>query len=402
MKNILVLTPIYPAKDIPKESTPVVHYFTKEWVKLGYTIVVIHYIVNFPKIVYTIAKPFQKKLSSFFGSHITTNIIEGNEFNIDGVNVKRIPMLKYLPHSRYSNNQINNAYNATIDYCEKHKFIPDVITSHWINPQLEIMALLKEHYKVPTCFVSHDTGRDLKTIYKNEATQLVNSIDVFGFRSEYIKSQFEKSFAANENSFLCYSGIPKDYINIDQVERKFDKINSFIFIGTLIKRKYPAAIIKPIYQSYLKDDFKITYIGEGAEEKAIKKQVLKYNISDKVFMLGKLDRVSVIDQLNKHDVFIMISKNEAFGLVYLEAMAVGCIVIASKNEGFDGIIKHGYNGFLCEAGNEIELELLINEIKSLSPSEISIVSRNAMDTASQLTDDKVAVNYIDSIIKRCS
>ena len=67
--------------------------------------------------------------------------------------------------------------------------------------------------------------------------------------------------------------------------------------------------------------------------------------------------------LKQHDVFIMISKNETFGLVYLEAMAVGCITIASRQEGFDGIIKHGYNGFLCEAGNQEELEKLIKEKK---------------------------------------
>ena len=42
----------------------------------------------------------------------------------------------------------------------------------------------------------------------------------------------------------------------------------------------------------------------------------------------------------------MISQGEAFGLVYLEAMARGCITIASRGEGFDGIIKDGINGFL--------------------------------------------------------
>ena len=37
----------------------------------------------------------------------------------------------------------------------------------------------------------------------------------------------------------------------------------------------------------------------------------------------------------------MISELETFGLVYIEAMAAGCITIASRNEGFDGIIKDG-------------------------------------------------------------
>lgn len=399
MKNILVLTPIYPAEDIPKKNTLVVHYFTKEWVKLGYNVFVIHYKVNFPEIVYLLAKPFQNQLSSFFSSPIVTDRTIENEYHIDGVYVKRIPMLKYLPHSRYSSSQINKAYNATLNFCKENNFYPDVITSHWVNPQLEIIGLLKNHYKVPTCFVSHDTGRDLKTIYKNEASSFISNIDVFGYRSDFIKKQFERSFGVKQNSFLCYSGIPKSYIDIKQQKRKFDKINSFIFAGTLIKGKYPAQIIKPIYQSYINEDFKITFAGQGAEEKAIKRLVSKLKISNKVELLGRLERHLVIVQMKKHDVFIMISKSEAFGLVYLEAMAVGCIVIASKNTGFDGLIKHGYNGFLCEAGNEVELESLIKEIKNLSPSELIAVSRNAMDTASKLTDEKVAVNYINSILK---
>ena len=60
-----------------------------------------------------------------------------------------------------------------------------------------------------------------------------------------------------------------------------------------------------------------------------------------------MKREEVIRQMDNHDVFVMISRNETFGLVYLEAMARGCITIASRNEGFDGVIEHGVNGFLC-------------------------------------------------------
>lgn len=33
VRNILLLTSIYPATDFEKDVTPVVHYFAKEWVK---------------------------------------------------------------------------------------------------------------------------------------------------------------------------------------------------------------------------------------------------------------------------------------------------------------------------------------------------------------------------------
>ena len=55
----------------------------------------------------------------------------------------------------------------------------------------------------------------------------------------------------------------------------------------------------------------------------------------------------------------MISKEETFGLVYLEAMSMGCITIASKNEGMEGIIIDGENGFLCTAGDDDELASII-------------------------------------------
>jgi len=41
-KNILLFTTIYPAADL-KYGTSAVHYFTREWVKMGYDVKVIHY-----------------------------------------------------------------------------------------------------------------------------------------------------------------------------------------------------------------------------------------------------------------------------------------------------------------------------------------------------------------------
>ena len=93
----------------------------------------------------------------------------------------------------------------------------------------------------------------------------------------------------------------------------------------------------------------------------------------------------------------MISKNEAFGLVYLEAMAAGCITIASRNEGFDGVIKDGVNGFLCEAGNIKELSEIINKINALSIEEKKEISINAMNTARSLTNRKAAKKYLSSL-----
>lgn len=43
----------------------------------------------------------------------------------------------------------------------------------------------------------------------------------------------------------------------------------------------------------------------------------------------------------------MVSAHEAFGLVYVEAMAKGCITVATAGQGIDGVIVDGKMVFVC-------------------------------------------------------
>ena len=404
MKNILVLTSIYPAPDLEKEDTPVVHYFAREWIKMGYNVRVIHYPANFPKIVMWGASLFKNWLSSILGSRVRTYQAVEKEYVIDNVKVKRIPLLKYWLHGAFSKSEINKAYKNTIRYLHGQNFTPDVIISHWINPQLEIMAGLKREYGCKTCYVAHsDSAVLFNRLYSLEQSQkLIDNIDLVGFRSAYIREAFCKRFTYNRPSFLCYSGVPEKYILEHPVERNFDKVQNFVFVGTLIKRKYPAEIIPSLVKTYGKEKFNVSYIGKGFESSRINKFAGELNVQKNVHQLGYTSRDEVVKHLSNKDVLVMISRNETFGLVYLEAMAQGLIVIASRKEGFDGIIEHGKNGFLCEAGNIDELAEIIREIRCMSPNELQEISNNAIETARQLTDQKAAKAYIEKVMEYCN
>jgi glycosyltransferase involved in cell wall biosynthesis len=93
----------------------------------------------------------------------------------------------------------------------------------------------------------------------------------------------------------------------------------------------------------------------------------------------------------------MISEGETFGLVYLEAMACGCITIASRGEGMDGIIEDGVNGFLCKPGDVQELQEIIEKIDALDQKQLYSISYQAYLTARRLTDIKVAENYLNEL-----
>ena len=78
-------------------------------------------------------------------------------------------------------------------------------------------------------------------------------------------------------------------------------------------------------------------------------------------------------------------------------MAKGCIVVGTKGQGIDGIVKHGVNGFLCKARDVDGLAEVIKHIINMPHVELQRISLKAVATAIELTDRKVAENYLKSI-----
>ena len=239
------------------------------------------------------ARPLQNVISNRLGSDIRTWALKEMEYEQEGVKVYRVPLMKLKPHGRYKERTINTAINKTIAYCDKEGFRPDVIVSHWVNPQLEIMHNLKAIYHVPTCFVAHDTGEDLKGIYKNEAKSYIEETDLLGYRWDSIKRKFETCFNCSEKlSFQCYSGIPTKYVEV--IKRNIKERNSIIFVGSLIERKHPLTILTASNKVFETDGSKITYIGTGPQDKDIINKAQKLGFADKVQLLGRVPRNEVV------------------------------------------------------------------------------------------------------------
>ena len=62
--KINILSSVYPSDNAPKGTTPVVHYFAKEWVVNGHQVHVFHTESAFPKVYYIIGKLFKKALDT--------------------------------------------------------------------------------------------------------------------------------------------------------------------------------------------------------------------------------------------------------------------------------------------------------------------------------------------------
>lgn len=398
--NIVLITQVYPDPQGERtlRSSAVCHYWTKEWVKLGHRVKVIYCYPNYSRMFHIVARVCPNFIAQFTNGTITNYRTDVIEYGRDGVEILRIPMRKFAPKIRYPRKVIESIIEVSLKNFDKTSFSPDIILSHFDNPILEIACKLKRRLNIPLSFVLHGYPSDIKRLYPADYQQMIADVDAWGFRSRSIREDFELQYGKLKKSFVAYSGIPEEYISeINQLCRKID--GKICFVGALVKRKYPEVVLEAMVPELKAGEMFLNFIGEGALETKLRKIINQEGLKKSVSLMGLLDRKEVQKVLNDSDIFVMISKHETFGMVYLEAMAHGCITIASRKEGFDGIIEDGVNGFLCESGSKESLQSVLVKIKKLSREEKNIIRHNAMKTAQKMTERQMAEKYLSDVKK---
>ena len=81
--------------------------------------------------------------------------------------------------------------------------------------------------------------------------------------------------------------------------------------------------------------------------------------SERIQYLGC--RSDMPDIYKEADLLINLSRNESFGLVAIEAMASGCLVVGSDDGGMSEFISEGYNGWLVDGNNRASVLSTIND-----------------------------------------
>ena len=214
MKNILLLTNIYPNNDPNYTGTAVCHSFTTEWIRMGYTVRVVHFDSLFPAPYYWVGKIFNERIKAKTGTVAYTKTPKRPiRYEVDGVKVLFVPLKKIIPHKAPSQNQTLKAFQYVVDELYKDQFVPDIITAHFVLPQLQFLPLFKAHYpSAKTCLVMHGNSSSIISCYPDVYRDLMRSVDAWGFRSLAFQLDFEKQFGKEKKMFLCPSGIPEKYV----------------------------------------------------------------------------------------------------------------------------------------------------------------------------------------------
>ena len=111
----------------------------------------------------------------------------------------------------------------------------------------------------------------------------------------------------------------------------------FLYVGSFIKRKHLDKVIDAFGKFCKKrNDRKsvLTIVGGGPEKEEMERCVEGSWAKAQITLIGRQERMEVLQHMKKAHIFTLISDTETYGMVYMEAMLQGCLVIASKGGRF--------------------------------------------------------------------
>ncbi|RLC74321.1 MAG: hypothetical protein DRI61_16895 [Chloroflexi bacterium] len=186
-------------------------------------------------------------------------------------------------------------------------------------------------------------------------------------------------------------------IDIEKYTPNYSDKRYVLFGGRFSKEKGLDCLIRAYsrLKEELQREYKLVLVGSGPEKAKLQKLASKLGMKDRLNFIPWLHSEAFIKKISNCSVFVLPSLYETFGIVVLEAMALGKSVIASDIPGPQDIITHGHDGFLFEKGNAYELkkylELCLSDKKLRTK-----MGKNARKTVEErYTFEKIADRYIN-------
>jgi teichuronic acid biosynthesis glycosyltransferase TuaC len=100
-------------------------------------------------------------------------------------------------------------------------------------------------------------------------------------------------------------------------------------------------------------------VGDGPLRAGLERRAADLGLADAVHFLGRRPHDEVLALMARADLFVLPSWDEAFGLVYTEAMTQQTPVVACRGEGVEDFVVHGESGYLVPPRDPLALAEVI-------------------------------------------
>ena len=232
----------------------------------------------------------------------------------------------------------------------------DLIHAHVALPDGYAGVLLAQKYHKPLLVTIH--GLDLYiTLYrskgcKNALIYVFDEANRIITVSNKLRKILEKELGYAEKIITISNGVSVNelgHVVRNKELRSNSNCRNLISVSYLIMRKGIEFNLRAFAELTIKyPNVKYTIIGDGPEKAHLEALASNLDKTNRVEFLGMLSHKEVLTHMAKADVFSLPSWNEAFGVVYIEAMAHGKPVVGCQGEGIEDFVEHGKTGMLVK------------------------------------------------------
>ena len=277
----------------------------------------------------------------------------------------------------------------------------DIVHAHMLPRDGHAGLLLARALGVPVALTVH--GTDIfhyfipgKEPWKRNI-RIAQDVDALMAVSNLLMSRVAPYRGEGRLSRVVQNGV--DLSLVPNGEKR--KPRSVISVGTLKARKCMDRTLEAFAR--LADEYPdatLTIVGIGEMEEQLRARIGQLGLQSRVTLTGGLPHEEVLRRMAQSDLFVLLSWGEGYGIVYIEAMAAGCIAVGAKDEGIADTITDGENGFLVPAGDIDETERVMRQVFA-HPEAYEALRQKGMQSAHELTwarnAEKTAEVYREAI-----
>lgn len=268
--------------------------------------------------------------------------------NIDGhVNCRRIG-------GKVIHNGFLNIIYSILQYFKLKKIIQqgnyDIINAHGLTSPLGIMSLfIGRALNIKSVLTDHSSyTNDPVRIFIYLISPLYRPAHCMIAVSPLVQKESRQFFS--KKIFLVPNGFDLHSPNVSkEIEVRRSTNITITMIARFVHKKNHEEFVH-VARTLAKSgkNYSFVLIGDGPRRRKIENMVNRYNLSKLFTFTGEISRSEVLRILEITDIMLLTSRQEAFGIVILEAFYKKVPVIVRDKTGASDLIAHGETGFLAK------------------------------------------------------
>jgi len=258
----------------------------------------------------------------------------------------------------------------------------DILHVHGVVPGLTELAIAIGRLKKKPVLITYHCDAENNSRYISRAINTGYNLlvkyalpiiadKIVATTSSYAETSVGLSRARDKLTIIpC--GVGEEYLQYGATHADVGALGNhhrLLYVGKLHKYKgikHLLAALKIVKREI--PEVELTIVGDGRERERLEALSRNLGLESNVSFVGWLPKRELLEAYMKSNAVVMPSINsrrEAFGIVILEAMALGKPVIASKIPGPESVIEHGKDGLLVRPQSHTELaEAIIHLLRN--------------------------------------